>query len=97
MWKSTPWRIITGHYYAHNHVGDEGRAVYGDVRDIYNISSDGEKQSFFRVLDYEKQKDRNSKRIQGTCGWVLRNQIFDVWLKSPRGSILWVTAYPGCG
>ena len=98
MWNITPpWRLWTGNFYENNTVGDNGKAIYGDVRDIYNISVRGKDQSFFNVLDYDKHKNRIDKRVKSTCDWVLQDDTFKDWLQNPEGSIMCVTAYPGCG
>ena len=96
MW--TPWRLWTGStFYENNTVGDNGRAIYGDVFDTYNISMRGQDQSFFNVFDYDKHKNQISKRVKSTCDWVLRDQTFRDWLQNAQSSVMFVTAYPGCG
>jgi ankyrin repeat protein len=47
--------------------------------------------------DYEQFKDRNPKRVEGTCEWVLHHPNFQNWKDSSSSSLLWVSADPGCG
>ncbi|KFZ19805.1 hypothetical protein V501_00489 [Pseudogymnoascus sp. VKM F-4519 (FW-2642)] len=51
----------------------------------------------FRILDYEKQKDRNPDRVDGTCQWFLQHPKFHDWQENKVSSLLWVSADPGCG
>ena len=46
--------------------------------------------------DYRDNKDRNRKRVPGTCQWVLDHPTFIGWLEAPSG-LLWIFADPGCG
>ncbi|KAF4548471.1 Ankyrin repeat-containing protein 24 [Elsinoe fawcettii] len=46
---------------------------------------------------YNEFKDRNVKRVDGTCVWALNSDEFRGWLNGDGGSILWVSADPGCG
>jgi hypothetical protein len=52
--------------------------------------------------DYVESKDRNRKRMPGTCNWLTEHPLFHHW-KTPaiddigRGAVLFVTADPGCG
>ena len=98
MWwnLSQPW-ARTGNYYENNTVGENGRAVYGDVFDTYNISVRGKDPSFFNVFDYDRHKNYIRKRVKSTCDWVLQNATFLDWLQNAQSSVMFVTAYPGCG
>lgn len=46
---------------------------------------------------YEEQKDRNPKRVSGTCEWFLKHPMFRKWRREATEVLLWVTAGPGCG
>jgi hypothetical protein len=50
-----------------------------------------------RTSPYEKFKDRNSSRLDGTCKWVLDHSNFENWKDSSFSSLLWISADPGCG
>lgn len=50
-----------------------------------------------RTSTYEDHKDRNPRRVPGTCRWFLENDKYDRWREEPCSSLLWVTADPGCG
>ena len=51
----------------------------------------------FRTSDYEAQKNRNPKRVNGTCNWFLQHPIYKQWRDQQKDSLLWVSADPGCG
>ena len=46
---------------------------------------------------HEERKDRNPKRVSGTCEWFTRHRLFRQWLTSRDTHILWASADPGCG
>jgi len=46
---------------------------------------------------YREGKDRNSKRVPGTCEWFTNHSLFQHWNKRETSSLLWVSADPGCG
>ncbi|KAI9163640.1 Serine/threonine-protein phosphatase 6 regulatory ankyrin repeat subunit A [Paramyrothecium foliicola] len=48
-------------------------------------------------LPYEDRKDRNPKRVPGTCEWFLRHPLYQEWSLKDGSGILWVSADPGCG
>lgn len=50
-----------------------------------------------RTSNYEQFKDRNPKRVEGTCQWVLRHPNFETWKESNYSSLLWISGDPGCG
>lgn len=54
-------------------------------------------REILRTSDYEMMKNRNPKRIAGTCQWFLQHPAFQNWLDEPMSACLWVTADPGCG
>lgn len=47
--------------------------------------------------NYEDDKDRNPKRVSGTCRWFSENEKFLKWQNEETAKLLWVTADPGCG
>lgn len=51
----------------------------------------------FKTSSYENHKERNPRRVPGTCHWVLDNQLFRDWRDSPQNALLWISADPGCG
>ncbi|ESZ97345.1 ankyrin repeat-containing protein [Sclerotinia borealis F-4128] len=51
----------------------------------------------FYVSAYEKQMNRNSDAIKGTCHWLIDHPNFAHWKDSESSSLLWVSAGPGCG
>ncbi|GAB1315143.1 hypothetical protein MFIFM68171_05353 [Madurella fahalii] len=46
---------------------------------------------------YRDRKDRNPKRVPGTCEWFVNHDLFRQWRESNSSSMLWVSADPGCG
>ncbi|KAH7014231.1 uncharacterized protein B0I36DRAFT_369210 [Microdochium trichocladiopsis] len=42
-------------------------------------------------------KDRNPRRLHGTCEWFKSHQFFKDWQSSASARVLLVTADPGCG
>lgn len=51
----------------------------------------------FKTSEYEREKNRNPERVEGTCQWVLNHNHYQSWLKSTHDSLLWISADPGCG
>ncbi|MCJ1472951.1 hypothetical protein MMC13_001600, partial [Lambiella insularis] len=49
------------------------------------------------LSDYEGQKSRQPKRLQGTCEWFTKHATYRVWFEDTGSSLLWVSADPGCG
>ncbi|GIJ98076.1 hypothetical protein Aspvir_000186 [Aspergillus viridinutans] len=61
---------------------------------------DEKAKQFFKLLytcPYRDRKDRNSKRVPGTCEWFTSHSRFQKWEHSDQSGLLWVTADPGCG
>jgi hypothetical protein len=46
---------------------------------------------------YIQDKDFNPDRVEGTCEWFLRHQLFTEWHKRGGSRLLWVSGDPGCG
>ncbi|RYP09068.1 hypothetical protein DL765_008590 [Monosporascus sp. GIB2] len=46
---------------------------------------------------YKDTKDRNPRRIPGTCEWFVTHESFREWQQSKSSCLLWVSADPGCG
>ncbi|OKL63381.1 hypothetical protein UA08_01822 [Talaromyces atroroseus] len=51
----------------------------------------------FKTSSYERYKNINPGRVDGTCRWVLENPQYLAWWESRHNNILWITADPGCG
>ncbi|KAA8645102.1 uncharacterized protein ATNIH1004_009317 [Aspergillus tanneri] len=74
-------------------------------RDIWTTTSarDERIKRFFKLLytcPYKDRKDRNSKRVPGTCEWFTSHSLFQAWQQSKSNvssGLLWVSADPGCG
>ena len=47
--------------------------------------------------NYEGDKNRNKRRVPGTCMWLLEHEKYLRWCQEPTASLLWVSADPGCG
>ncbi|KAH8194386.1 hypothetical protein TruAng_011453 [Truncatella angustata] len=45
---------------------------------------------------YEKRKNRNPERADGTCEWFTAHRLFQNW-REETSALLWVSADPGCG
>ncbi|KAL4740402.1 ankyrin repeat protein [Aspergillus similis] len=61
---------------------------------------DQKKARLFRRLytcPYKDRKDRNNKRVEGTCEWFTSHPQFTKWNESSNSELLWVSADPGCG
>lgn len=57
------------------------------------------RNDFLRRLNttpYEERKNRNPKRVDGTCEWFTAHHFFQNWQKE-ISALLWVSADPGCG
>ncbi|KAL2689914.1 hypothetical protein Neosp_003978 [[Neocosmospora] mangrovei] len=46
---------------------------------------------------YSDAKDRNPRRVQGTCEWFTSHDRFQDWKDGKTCGLLWVSADPGCG
>lgn len=46
---------------------------------------------------YKDRKDRNNKRVLGTCVWFTNHPQFTKWNQSGTSELLCVSADPGCG
>lgn len=70
-------------------------ATRKEIQKIYN-SQQVQDLLLDLASDYEKCKDYNPQRVQGTCEWFLKDERFRKWRDSDFG-LLWVSAGPGCG
>ncbi|OGM47648.1 hypothetical protein ABOM_004315 [Aspergillus bombycis] len=74
-------------------------------RDIWATTSarDERVKKFFNLLytcPYKDRKDRNAKRVPGTCEWFTSHPRFKNWQQCTNKDfpgLLWVSADPGCG
>ena len=64
--------------------------------EIQKVSKELECLQSLRTSDYERFKDRNPDRLEGTCEWFLLHDRYHEWQQSNSG-LLWVSADPGCG
>ncbi|KAK8859739.1 ankyrin repeat protein [Apiospora arundinis] len=48
------------------------------------------------TVPYIDRKDRNPKRVDGTCEWFTTHDLFRNW-QQEASAMLWVSADPGCG
>ncbi|KAK5265461.1 hypothetical protein LTR96_009365 [Exophiala xenobiotica] len=51
----------------------------------------------FKTTSYERQKNLNEDRAEGTCLWVLNNDQYLDWMQNRSSGLLWISADPGCG
>ena len=47
--------------------------------------------------NYRQHKERNPKRVPGTCEWFLEHPKYLDWINKQVSSLLWVSANAGCG
>ncbi|KAL7657602.1 hypothetical protein ACMYSQ_003772 [Aspergillus niger] len=56
--------------------------------------------SLLNTCPYEERKNRNNRRVPGTCEWFTTHPKFTTWHQSTShdlAGLLWVSADPGCG
>ena len=46
---------------------------------------------------YAERMDAVPKRVEGTCEWFQTHDRYRIWLESPDGGLLLLSADPGCG
>jgi ankyrin repeat protein len=51
----------------------------------------------FKTSTYEKFKNINPNRVEGTCEWVLKSPEYLRWWNATNNDLLWISADPGCG
>jgi hypothetical protein len=51
----------------------------------------------FKTSAYEKHKNINPDRVDGTCKWVLNHPQYGKWRDNSHHDLLWISADPGCG
>ncbi|KAK5242802.1 hypothetical protein LTR20_008591 [Exophiala xenobiotica] len=51
----------------------------------------------FKATSYERQKNLNADRADGTCLWVLKNDQYRDWEQNRSSGLLWISADPGSG
>ncbi|KAL3248789.1 hypothetical protein ABHI18_011888 [Aspergillus niger] len=79
---------------------------YGSVQYTVEQSSiyrDERVRRFLSLLNtcpYEDRKNRNNRRVPGTCEWFTKHPKFTNWQRCTShdlAGLLWVSADPGCG
>ncbi|GLA17944.1 nuclear factor NF-kappa-B p100 subunit [Aspergillus niger] len=79
---------------------------YGSIQYTVEQSSnprDDRVRKFLSLLNtcpYEDRKNRNNRRVPGTCEWFTTHPKFTIWQQSTShdlAGLLWVSADPGCG
>ena len=79
----------------------EARDTLSKIADQMHRSREEQKvHSFLQALftcPYAESKNRNKKRVEGTCEWFTSHRRFRHWQDSPQSALLWVSADPGCG
>ncbi|GCB21065.1 ankyrin repeat domain-containing protein 50 [Aspergillus awamori] len=79
---------------------------YGSIQYTVEQSSnprDDRVRKFLSLLNtcpYEDRKNRNNRRVPGTCEWFTTHPKFTNWQQSTShdlAGLLWVSADPGCG
>ena len=72
-----------------------------DLRQDQNIrlltAEEGDCMRSLNTSPYWKYKDRNPKRMAGTCEWVLGHESFVRWRDNMDSGVLWISGIPGCG
>ncbi|KAK7995064.1 hypothetical protein PG990_013837 [Apiospora arundinis] len=66
---------------------------------LVEIDKERVRANFLRRLHtvpYIDRKDRNPKRVDGTCEWFTTHDLFRNW-QQEASAMLWVSADPGCG
>ena len=86
-------------------LAQQDRAIYDIVKGLEKNSQVQEAEERERKRDqclrmlytcpYSDRKDRNIQRVEGTCEWFTIHSLFHHW--RTQGSLLWVSADPGCG
>ncbi|KAF3389987.1 Ankyrin-3 [Talaromyces pinophilus] len=51
----------------------------------------------FKTSTYERFKNINPNRVEGTCEWVLKSPEYLRWWDTTSNDLLWISADPGCG
>ncbi|KUL81795.1 hypothetical protein ZTR_09346 [Talaromyces verruculosus] len=51
----------------------------------------------FKTSTYEKFKNINPNRVEGTCEWVFKSVEYLRWWNATSNDLLWISADPGCG
>lgn len=78
----------------------EGReSAMTRLRSSFHVlhSEERECHQSLKTSPYQAYKDRNPLRVPGTCQWVLSHPQFCEWHSGQGGTLLWISADPGCG
>ncbi|KAJ5109841.1 hypothetical protein N7532_002486 [Penicillium argentinense] len=73
-----------------------------NARQVWKMTSerDARMNKNFQLLYtslYREQKDRNKRRVPGTCEWFINHSQFRNWNENQGSGFLLVSADPGCG
>eukprot|EP00136_Aspergillus_niger_P004837 XP_001395174.2 hypothetical protein ANI_1_1346104 [Aspergillus niger CBS 513.88] len=75
------------------HITVEQSSIYRDERVRRFLS-------LLNTCPYEDRKNRNNRRVPGTCEWFTKHPKFTNWQRCTShdlAGLLWVSADPGCG
>src|SRR5579871_1214020 len=78
----------------------DGDQYIGNNFNFYGVQSQTEDdRKCLQLLssNYGEHKDRVPERVDGTCEWFLRHQMFLKWRDEDMERLLLVSALPGCG
>ncbi|KAL1991972.1 hypothetical protein VTN49DRAFT_4004 [Thermomyces lanuginosus] len=78
-----------------NEIREIPKATGKEIQKLY-VSKEEKDLLQDLASDYEKWKDYNPRRVDGTCDWFFTDDRFRKWKENNFG-LLWVTAGPGCG
>ncbi|KUL83288.1 hypothetical protein ZTR_09137 [Talaromyces verruculosus] len=93
------------------HVSEQVEAVNSSLEKAYEQREDHHHDQIMRYLTedyrrchqvfktstYEKFKNINPNRVEGTCDWVLKSPEYMRWWNATSNDLLWISADPGCG
>ncbi|RDK42561.1 hypothetical protein M752DRAFT_234637, partial [Aspergillus phoenicis ATCC 13157] len=86
--------------------GFQAGSNYGSIQCTFEQGSSsrdervGKLLSLLNTCPYEDRKNRNNRRVPGTCEWFTTHPKFTNWQQCTShdlAGLLWVSADPGCG
>lgn len=48
-------------------------------------------------MDKQKLADDQGQRVNGTCDWISKNEVYQTWLRAGSSKLLWLHGPPGVG